>query len=92
MHYKKGILVTESKSLQKCCERALHEINEKQNNKFKTSWSQTESNNETKFKSNKRDATYTVNHKLKPISSKNSISYDIIFKPNNRCFKEIDNV
>lgn len=100
IHYKKGVLVTESKSIQKCCEKTLHEIDGKQkqnNNKFKTTWSQTEPINETKFISykknlNKSEATSTVNPKSKPISPKNSICYDIIFKPNMKCLKEMDNV
>ncbi|XP_022183708.1 inner centromere protein A-like isoform X3 [Myzus persicae] len=98
IHYKKGILVDEPNSLKKCCEKTLHGIKEKQNqntNKFKTAWSQTESTNETKLKNDKKaksqsGVTYTVDRKLKPISSQNSISYDIIFKPTSRCSKEID--
>jgi len=98
VHYKKGILVDEPNSLKKCCETTLHGIKEKKNqntNKFKTTWSQTESTNETKLTNIKMDksnsgVTYTVDRKLKPISGQSSISYDIIFKPTSRCSKEID--
>ncbi|XP_060876228.1 myb-like protein U isoform X1 [Metopolophium dirhodum] len=98
VHYKKGILVDEPNSLKKCCETTLHGIKEKKNqntNKFKTTWSQTESTNETKLKNIKKDksnsgVTYAVDSKLKPIRGQSSISYDIIFKPTSRCSKEID--
>jgi len=98
VHYKKGILVDEPKSLKKCCEKTLYSIKEEQNqntNKFKTAWSQTESTNEEKLKNNRKGksqsgVTYTVDRQIKPISSHNSISYDIIFKPTSRCLKEKD--
>lgn len=41
--------------------------------------------------SQKSSGTYTIDHKLKPVSSnKSSLSYDIIFKPTSRCSKKTD--
>lgn len=84
--------------MKKCCEKTLHSIKENPNQnstKFKSAWSQTETINETKSKSSRKDTsqsgvTYTVDRQLKPISRKSSISYDIIFKPTSRCSKQID--
>lgn len=95
VHYKKGIIVDEVKSMRKCCEKTLNMIKDthKQcSNKIKTTETQTKSINKTKLKNNKKcsslsDATYMVEHKLKPNSAKSSVTYDIIFKPTSRCPK-----
>jgi len=95
VHYKKGIVVDELISMKNCCEKTLHDIEEKQKqsptNKSKTTWDQTESvnNRQESYKSN---VMYIVDHQLKPISNKSSITYDIILKPISRCSKEIDDL
>lgn len=95
VHYKKGILLDEPKSLKNCCEKTLHVIEEKhkQNvNNCKASSQtlkvhETYCNNNTKS-SSRSDTTYSVNHPLKSVENKSSISYDIIFRPTSRCQKK----
>jgi len=93
VHFKKGVLVNEPKSMKKCCENTLQVFEEKQCvNKLKTAWSQTKPTNKTNSKSckdvlPKSSVTYTVDQPLKPFNCKRSISYDIIFKPTLRCSK-----
>lgn len=90
----------EPKSIKKCCEKTLHVIKEKQKqniNKLKSACSQTELINKIELKNNEKGLSqsgmiYTTDQKLKPFSYKNSISYDIIFKPSLKCSKGINTV
>lgn len=91
----------EPKSMKKCCEKTLHNIEKKQKqqnvNRLKSAFCQTELINEIKFKSNRKGSsrstvTYTTDQQLKPFGCKSSISYDIIFKPTSERSKEINSV
>jgi len=79
--------------MKNCCEKTLHNIEEKQKqsptSKSKTTWDQPEPIN-NRQESNQSNVMYIVDHQLKPINNKSSITYDIIFKPTSRCSKEID--
>lgn len=98
VHYKKNTIINEPKSIKKCCENTVRGIEEGQKqsiNKYKTAYSQTKPVKEINEKSYRKYSTqsgetYTVDHQVKPISCKSSISYDIIFKPTSKCLKEIN--
>lgn len=89
VHYKKGILNDEPRSMKKCCEKTLNNFEGKQKPVLKliSTCSQTEPIDNIKHN--------TVDQKIKTVSTfsnKSSISYDIIFKPTSRQTKVNDSV